>query len=140
MLDNGVDATFERNLEQYFQNKEYAYEREVVDGYIRYSLPSKSKRSTMEGFVVYINDFLVQVYVFDLVRGVEKNKTNLDLLNHVNSENNFWKFTIDNDETVNAACDLLNSDLDTELFLNLLLSGIDVIDNVFDKFMKARYS
>lgn len=140
MLDNGVGATFERNLEQYFQNKDYAYEREVVDGYIRYSFPAKSKRSTMEGFVVYVNDFLVQSYVFEFVRGVEKNEINLDLLNHVNSEHNFWKFTISNDDTVNAACDLLNSDLDAELFFNLLLSGMGIVDKVFDEFMKARYS
>lgn len=140
MLDNGKGYQFADSIEQIIVNQKFNYERNEVDNHVRIRVPAISKRSTMEGFVLYISDYTVQVYAFDVVKDVDKNEKYLNVLNDVNLKTNFWKFTINEHNSVVGYQEYFIEFLDGLFLIEFLIGAIDTMEDVFDDFMRARYS
>lgn len=140
MKRNGSGQRFVNSLEQTFKNQNLNYELEDMEDKVHIFIPTKSARSTITGFTLYISEYAIQVIIFDIVRDIEKSQKYLTVLNEVNIEHSFLKFLINDSNSVIGTYDFLHEYLNVDSFIDFLVSSLDSIDSVFDSFMKVRYS
>lgn len=140
MERNGLGQRFVNHLEQTLKNQNLNYDLDEMEDKVHIFLPTKTARSTITGFNLYISEYSIQVIIFDIVRDIEKNEKYLAVLNEVNMEHSFLKFIINDNKSVVGTYDFLHEGLDVDSFIEFLVNSLNSIDFVFDSFMKARYS
>ncbi|MDM5314920.1 YbjN domain-containing protein [Fictibacillus sp. b24] len=126
------------------QENLYMEEGRNEDGssFFRVEQRLKSGGSVILAVNFYTNDDLVEIYVFNIaeIRDAYKKETALKLINELNREYRYSKFTLENDSVNSTYCMMFEDNFNPSLVLRQLILALNSAEDAYPKFMKVAWA